>query len=402
MVDPLCAATISFAGAQRLLAEDAAPLGVEEVPLVKAGRRMLAQDVVARIDSPRSDVAAMDGYAIAAGVETDEFEVVGASYPADPFVSPIGLVEAVLIMTGAMVPPGAGRVVPVEKTQAVPGAARVRIVGATPAKSHIRIAGSDFRSGDVLLRAGQIIDARRMVVAAGGDCATLTVQRRPRVKVLTIGDELVQPGAATADRHAVPDSLSAALLQLCRQWGTETVRPERFGDDPVPIEEAVREAIGGLDVLIIAGGASHGVRDYARGSLAQLGLEVVFAGVEMKPGKPVWYGRIGHCHVMGLPGNPTAALTTARLFLAPLLAVLGGREFASALVWSNAPSRHTAAAVDGRDHFLSARWDGREVEILARQDASSQSSLADANALVWRPARDPTRAAGSQVVMLRF
>jgi molybdopterin molybdotransferase len=398
-----CAATLDFERAFALMSEGVEPLGMEDVRLEKAGRRILAQDVVARIDSPRADVAAMDGFAIRRAellAGRTAFAVVGASFPALPFAGPVAAACAVRITTGAAMPEGLDQVLPIECVTTA--GEQVMLSGAAPTRGHVRPRASDIARGDILLRKGQRIEPRTMLVAAAGDLATLPVVARPRMHLLTTGDELVAPGQAAERDGAVPDSLAEALLLLSRQWGARPMGAARLPDDPAAIVAAAEPLIDDFDVLVIAGGASRGERDFARAALAPLELEPIFAGVAMKPGKPLWYGRIGARHVLGLPGNPTAALTTARLFLVPLLARLGGQGIKAGLAWQAAMLGNETPPPGDREQFLCGWWDGTTVEILGRQQASAQLMLARANCLVRLGVGEKGLARGASVPILRL
>lgn len=378
----LCKANITFDDATVLMEREARPLGTEAVPVQRAGRRILAEPVLAAIDAPPYRAAAMDGFA----VHDAEFRsaaacasIIGSSYPTAPWRASVGPGEAVRIMTGAEVPPECDRVLPIELVDERESSLWLR--GPLPDRHHIREQGSDIRTGDMVLPAGAILDPRRMLVACGADARTVTAWRQPVVRAIASGDELVAPGDARDGDGRIPDSLSESLLLLARQWGAKPIGGARVPDDLNKISEAALEAID-ADVLIMIGGASRGDRDFARPALASLGLQMVFESVLMKPGKPVWYGKIGQCHIVGLPGNPTAAFTIARLFLVPLLCALGGRGFASGLDWQPRLLARACPADAGRESFLCARTIEGSVEILERQVASAQKMLAEADCLV--------------------
>jgi molybdopterin molybdotransferase len=158
------------------------------------------------------------------------------------------------------------------------------------------------------------------------------------------------------------------------------------------------------DILILIGGASVGDRDFSQTALASLGLSLVFSKVAMKPGKPVWYGRVGNIHVLGLPGNPTAALVTARLFLVPLLCGLLGRPLSAALPWRSLALAASLAAGEDRETFFCgvAEADGGTVRAVDRQRASGQASIATANVLIRGPAKGPARMIGDFALVLDF
>lgn len=397
-----CAATISFDDAQAIVRESSVPLGTQFVPLGKAGRRTLATDVVALIDSPRRDCAAMDGYAVrsddlAQGVV--RFRLAGESCAGGPSPGPLPIGMAVRISTGAPMPADADRVVMREYATVDGGYVILTDRGG---KAHVRKRGDDFAQGQILLSKGMRIDARAMVVAAAADVDGVTVWRRPRVHIMTNGDELVEPGKAAMEANAVPDSLSEALMLMTRQWGGKPTGMSRVPDRIDRVRDVATATLANTDILVFAGGASHGHRDLARAALMPLGLRLAFAGVAMKPGKPLWYGRIGTTHILGLPGNPTAALTTARLFLAPMIAAISGAGFASALRWSCHPASHALEAGGDRDQFLCGVTEADTVQMIERQQASAQMMLAEADILIERRAGAPSGPAGSLLRCLRF
>ncbi|MES2095286.1 MAG: molybdopterin molybdotransferase MoeA [Pseudomonadota bacterium] len=397
-----CSANLSFDEALAIIANDALPIGTERIPLSRAGRRILAEPILARIDAPRFDVAAMDGYAMRASdldVGTRAFDLAGQSYPGSAAPLPIGPCQVAKVTTGAALPAGATQVVPWEHVTVIGGTVVVRNL---PARRHIRERGSDFSIGDELLPAGRMIDPRALAVAAAADMATLTVWRRPRVKVIATGNELIASGLARTTQLHQPDSLSAAIELFVRQWGGRPSGRHLLPDDLSAIERAAADAIGNRDVLVLIGGASMGERDFAKAALEQIGLQIRFSKVAIKPGKPVWYGRIGDTHVLGLPGNPTAALTTARLFLAPLLTALGGRRADSALRWSNAPLASDIPANGDREAFLCAAWGDDGVRLVERQSASSQMTLGLAEVLVRRAQNVSAADVGQEVEIVRF
>ncbi|KMS51972.1 hypothetical protein V474_02685 [Novosphingobium barchaimii LL02] len=399
-----CYAATGFADAQAMVRANCAPLGIEWVPLAKAGRRVLASDAVAQIDSPRRDSAAMDGFAVRSQDLVDDFtrlslqgeSVAGGSHPERLCAG-----TAIRISTGAPMPPGADRVVMRERARVEGGTV---IVPKMAGKSHVRPRASDFVRGTALLPAGTRMDPRAMVVAAAADIERLPVWRQPLLRVITNGDELVAPGNAGPNIDAIPDSLSEALLLMARQWGAKPLGALRSIDRIEGLKAIARQALEDADLIVVAGGASQGHRDLARTAMMPLGLRISFAGVAMKPGKPLWYGMIGRTHILGLPGNPTAALTAARLFLAPMICALAGKGFDHALRWRERRLLHDVPAGSDRDQFLCGVSDitGDAVSVIERQQASNQMMLARADMLVERCAGAAPAKAGDMLRCLRF
>jgi molybdopterin molybdotransferase len=381
------------------LSTQAIPLGSEIVPLADSGGRRLAAPVIAAIDAPRWACAAMDGFAVrrsdlAAGVA--RFRVTGASFAGTAGAGQIDAGEAWRVMTGAPLPRGADQVIMIERCRADAGSVTV---DADPnAKSHVRLQGSDFRTGDTLLSPGVLLTPAALVAAAAADLDRVDLWRRPHVMLLSTGDEIARPGTARSESHAIPDSLAAAISYQCRLAGAAVPALLRVGDDPDRIAAAA--ASTDCDVIVVIGGASRGDRDYGRPALASSGLDIAFADVAMKPGKPVWYGRLDSRHVLGLPGNPTAALTVARLFLVPLIVGLSGGDAKSALRWRMLPTIAPLAPNGPREAFLCAEKLSDGVFVFGDQDASGQRRLANSTCLVRRPANAPAIAPGSPVSTL--
>lgn len=382
---------ISFDEAVALVGSVARPLRTQHVAIDQAAGRVLARPVVARIASPRSDVSAMDGYAVRDADLSQlpaRLDIVGESFAGAGWDGRVEAGQCARIFTGAPVPDGADRVV-VQEIVRRDGESAV-IEDEPGSARHIRMRGSDFGEGDQLLAAGRLLDKRAIVAAAAADLGELQLFARPRVAILSTGNELAEPGTAAARPDSIPESVSLGVAALARDWGATILGRERLRDDLDAMRDSAARAVAGADLVVVTGGASVGEKDFAKAMFEPAGLELIFSKVAIKPGKPVWLGLCGATLVMGLPGNPTSALVTARLLLAPLLAGLGGREPAAALGWRTAPLASPLRECGPRETFHRARsLDGR-VEILAFQDSSAQRTLAEADLLVRQRAGAPS------------
>jgi molybdopterin molybdotransferase len=232
--------------------------------------------------------------------------------------------------------------------------------------------------------------------------STVEVFRRPRLHIISTGDELAEPGAAQARADTIPESVSFGVAALATQWGAETPVRTRLRDDLGSMHEAAASAVKLADVVVVTGGASVGEKDFAKSMFQPLGLEPIFSKVAIKPGKPVWMGRVADRLVLGLPGNPTSALVTSRLLLAPLLAGLTGREIEAALSWRSLALAQSLGACGDRETFHRARLRDGAAEILSFQDSSAQKALAQADLLVRQRVGTPRAAAGDLVDVLEF
>ena len=393
---------ISFDEAISRLTRVATPLGPETVTLSEASGRRLATDVTARLDSPRSAVSAMDGYAVrSADLRPDTpFAVIGESFPGRPFGKPVKAGECVRIFTGAPVPEGADRIV-IQENAARDGD-RVSFSDGFDGPAHIRAAGSDFREGNALLTAGHRVNPRALVAAAAADAAKLDVFRRADVFVLATGDELKSPGEARLTSDGIPDSLSAALIAFIQDWGGVPVGQAKIADDPDILQAAARQALEHADVVLVTGGASVGEKDFARDMFDFANPEEVFSKCAIKPGKPVWLSCVGDGLVLGLPGNPTSAMVTARLFLAPLLTGMEGGDPAEALHWQERTLTGAIGPNGGRETFHRARLSGAEAESLGTHDSGAQAALASADLLIRQAADHGGYTDGDRVRTLTF
>ena len=379
----------------RILAAAPAPTS-EAVALSAAHGRVLAQTVTADRDQPPFAASAMDGWAVNGPGEV--FEIVGESAAGHGYHQPLLPGQAVRIFTGAPAPAGADRVVIQE--EAVRDGERVQTPEAGRSQNHIRPGGGDFRTGQVLLEAGVRLDAWRIGLAAAAGCATLTVARRPRVVVLSTGEELVAPGGQPGPDQ-IFNSGTPALSALIEAWGGEAVPLASAGDDVEAIAEAVSHAGG--DLVVTLGGASVGDHDLVKPALADLGLNLIVTSVRVRPGKPTWFGKLTDGRrVLGLPGNPASAMVCAELFLRPLLMAMQGADPTLRMV--SACLAKPLPANGPREHWARARvshFDGRLiVEAMADQDSSLVTVFAEAGALIRRPIDAPAAEAGA-VVELR-
>lgn len=394
---------ISFDEAAAIIAAIAKPLASEFVPLGEADGRVLAGDVVAALDSPRCDVSAMDGYAVR---EADlaqlpaRLRVVGEAFAGHAELPQVEPGECARIFTGGALPPAADWVIVQEVVNR--DGEWARFSEPLGNSRHIRAQASDFARGEQLLPAGMRLGPRALVAVAAADLARVAVWRQPRLVILSTGDELAEPGSARDGTSTIPESLSVGVAALARQWGGMSGGHVRLRDEPATLERAAAEALVGADLVVVTGGASVGEKDYAKSMFEPLGLELLFTKVAMKPGKPVWLGRVSGKLVLGLPGNPTSAMVTARLLLAPLVAGLAGRDPASALGWQRASLAAPVGACADRETFVRARWAGDQVEPIANQDSGAQKALAGAELLLRRRANSPPGEVGERVEVLPF
>src|SRR6266513_2296377 len=375
----------------------------EQVSVADAVGSVLAEDVAARRTQPPFAVSAMDGYAVRA----DDVAKVPASLriiaeiPAGAgYGGTIGTGEAARIFTGAPLPAGADAIVIQEDTER--DGDRVTIREGAPKGRYVRRAGLDFAEGDVLLEAGRRLTPRDIGLAAAMNRPWLFVHRRPRVGILSTGDEIVMPGDPIGP-HQIVSSNSMSLAAFVTACGGVPILVGNAPDDPDALRR-IAAAARGVDLLVSTGGVSVGEHDLVRGVLSEDGLDIDFWEIAMRPGKPLMVGRYRGTPMLGLPGNPVSTLVCSLLFLKPAIDRLSGLPEGAE---GPATARLGVALKqnDRRQDYLRARLvraaDGvLEAITFEVQDSSLMRPLAASDCLVMRPPHAPASPAGAEVPII--
>jgi molybdopterin molybdotransferase len=371
--------------ALEIVLREAPALPFEEVTLEESLSRVLAEDVVSDLELPPFDRAGMDGYALRAADVAGApaaLEVIGEVRAGQWPDLTVGPGQAVRIMTGAPIPPGADSVQQVEMTQPL-DEFRVTIRAPVAPGANVAPRGSEVRVGDVVLARGRVIDPAAIAVLASAGKARVLVARRPVVALLVTGDEIVEV-SATPGPAQIRNSNGPAVAAQARLAGAAVrllgVAPDRQD----AIAEALRAGIG-ADVLVVSGGVSAGDYDLVEPALLELGATFLFTKVAVKPGAPLVFGRCGATLVFGLPGNPVSAQVTFDLFVRPALLRMQGATVVSrprVAVVLEAAVRNRS----GRKSHLPARVRSEGGRLVARPLRSMGSgdlaAHARANALV--------------------
>jgi molybdopterin molybdotransferase len=395
---------IAVEEARRLALEGIAPLPPETVTVPDALGRVLAVALTAGRTLPPADCSAMDGYALRAedlaGASRASPRVLALAFEvAAGAAAPRALRpgEVARIFTGAPLPPGADSVVMQEETEAA--GARVRFFVATKLGDNVRLAGEDVRAGEAVLAAGTRLAAAQIGLLASLGRSYVKVHRRPRVAIVSGGDELVEPDEDVTGGRIV-SSNAYALAAQCREAGALPTNLGIARDTPQDLERALRAGLGS-DVLLSSAGVSVGDHDHVRPVLEKLGCRLVFWGVEMKPGYPLTFGRFeggAGPLVFGLPGNPVSAGVTFEQFVRPVLLRLAGHRTLSRPV-VRALLGETLRKKAGRLHFVRVMLARDGERFVARstgnQSSGVLSSLALAQGLLVFPAEATELAAGS-------
>jgi molybdopterin molybdotransferase len=413
---------ISLEDARAAVIAVAAPLGAVEVPLGEALGLHLVEDVVAAAPLQGFDNSAMDGYAVraadlgAAGAAAPvPLALTGESRAGHPATAAVGPGEAIAISTGAMLPDGADTVVRVEDTaradgrvrdaapadgpveDAAPADGQVEILVSPTAGANVRRAGEDVAAGETVLRRGDPLGPAALGLLAALGVERVACHRRPRVAVVTSGDELVPPGAPLPP-GGIHDSNSTMLAALLAREGAVLHSVASAGDSPEATAAALEPALA-ADALIVCGGVSVGEHDHVKGALERLGVERGFWRVSLRPGGPAFFGHRDDTLVFGLPGNPVSVFVTFTLLAAPGLAALAG----------GSPARRRATATltapyekgTDRTEAVRCRLDLTDAGWVAtprpRQGSHVLTSLLDADCLAVVPGEARRLEAGERV-----
>ena len=393
---------LAVSDAQRLVLDSITRLETETVGLEQSLGRVLAQEIRANRDLPPFDVSAMDGFALRSADVVNapaQLAIIEDIKAGDLPIQTVAAGQCARIMTGAPMPPGADAVIRVEDTQEV-SANRVQINKPVKPKNDVRPQGENMRDGDVVLTVGTEITPGVIGVLATVKAAQFAVFRRPRVAILSTGNEL-EGMDEPVDPNKIPDSNSHALMAQVQALGIEPVLLGIARDDPAELEQYLRRGLE-YDVLLVSGGTSVGVHDYVRPTIEKLGVQMKFWRVAMKPGHPLAFGMTDKTAVFGLPGNPVSSMVCVEEFVAPALRCMMGnprlyRRTVTARV------AHEVKFRPGRTEFIRVQLTRDEHGYIASATGTQSSgvllSMARADGLMVVPANSTGLAAGAQVTV---
>jgi molybdopterin molybdotransferase len=364
------------------------PLEGEDIPVGRAAGRVLAESLSAPIDLPPFDRSAMDGFAVR-GEETfgaSEYapialRVIGTSMPGRGFAGRVGAGEAVRIMTGAPMPPGADAVLKAEDVRAA-GEDAIQVLAPVPPRRNVTAIGEDVRAGEALLAAGRRLRPQDLAIASSLGIGAVRAVRRPRVDVIVTGNEILPAGSPPAGAR-IPDANGPMLAALVERDGGVAIERPIVPDDL----DALRAAIGaaGGDVVLLAGGSSVGVEDFAPRAVEEAG-ELLVHGIAMRPASPTGVGVLsGGRPVFLLPGNPVSCLCAYDFFAGPAIRALGGlpREWPYRAVELRLARKIASQA--GRTDYARVEVAGDEARPLLVSGASILSSAVRADGFVVVP-----------------
>jgi len=390
--------------AQKIILEKLEPLALEKIPLLNAAGSVLREDIYALRDNPPADNSAMDGYA----VRFDDVSSCDKSNPASLKViedipagqkpaKTIQQGEASRIMTGAVTPDGADTVIMVEETEKKNGS--VLIFKSGKKGSHIRKQGEDFKKGDLLLSKGNPVTSANISIIATAGYSELSVYRRPVVAILSTGDELVEIGTK-AEPHQIINSNTYLLASKVLESGGTPLLLGIVSDKKDAIIDKLRSA-DKADIIITSGGVSVGDYDFVKDAIEDLGSEIVFWKIAMKPGKPLAFAMLGNRPLFGLPGNPVSSFVSFEQFVRPSILKMSGEKNLFRLTIRATLNDGIKKKNDGKRHFLRSTLTYKDgnyfVTALTGQGSNMLSSLASANSLLVVPESETELKSNQQV-----
>jgi len=399
--------SLSVTTARQRILERIAPLQEhEQVSLPHALDRILAENVTVPFDLPPYDHAAMDGYAVCFDSLTPQTDtllrVVGHAYAGHPFGATLTAGQAVRIMTGAVLPHGADTVV-MQETAHCDGDS-VRISSGQRRGQHVRRRGEDMRAGDVALPAGKCCGAAELGVLASLGLDSVNVYRRLRVAFFSSGDELTAPGEPLSPGR-IYDSNRYTLLGALRRLGCEVIDLGMLRDDPQQLEKTLLKARDEADAIVTSGGISVGEADFVRLLLSRLG-EVEFWRLDMKPGRPFAFGKIGDRWIFGLPGNPVATLVAFYQLVRDALLRQAGMTPLPEPVLLSAIAQSDIGKSAGKREFVRGCYDVTDgviqVAPAGKQGSGMLKSLSRANCFIVLPETGGAVKAGENVLIQPF
>ena len=373
----------------------------EKIPTKEILGRVLAEDIVPRINVPAHDNSAMDGYAIRFSDVEKPLREIGTALAGKPFHGKLGAGECVRIMTGAVMPPGADTVV-IQEVVKKEGE-RVIVPPGQKKAQNVRYAGEDLKVGTAVLKSGKLLKPADVGLIASLGIGEVRVRRRLRVAFFATGDELASIGQPLKEGE-VYDSNRYTVHGMLARLGVEAIDMGVVRDDPVALEKAFHNASERADVVITTGGVSVGEADFIKQMMAKLG-EVLFWKIAMRPGRPMAFGRIGDAFLFGLPGNPVAVMVTFYQFVRDALLHMSGREDAP-IPLLQVVSAENLRKVPGRTEYqrgvLFKEQNQWKVRTTGQQGSGVLRSMSEANCFIVLEHERGAIAAGDPVSVQPF
>jgi len=394
---------LPVADALTTIIQASAPTGDEQISIADAHGRILAGDLIASFDQPPFDGSAMDGYALhsKSADKGAKFDVVGISAAGEAFGGELEAGQCTRIYTGAPMPKGANCVIMQEKISRTDET--ITLEDDVVDGQNVRDKGNDFADGDRIVSSGTKLSPFHLALAAAANYAQLQVKTAPALILVATGDELVPPGSTLAKDQIIASN-GLGLTPLFEEFGASVTDGGIIKDDKETLKAELKHQLDQEpDILVTTGGASVGDRDYVKEVLEELGVELSFWKIAVRPGKPLMFGKKGKTTIFGLPGNPVSALVTGNVFVVPAIKAMLGQSPEHKIV--SLPLTSDLSSNGPRQHYRRAKLilspDGSlSVDAHMQSDSAHLTSLSKSDCFVIQPPLCEGKAAGQNVQVL--
>lgn len=388
---------MSVQQARKYIQQYLTPISATEIlPIRESLGRILAQDVISPSNVPNHNNSAMDGFAFKYAQGMKLIKIIGTAYAGKPFQGSVKASECVKIMTGAVIPDGTDTVVMKEKT--VNKGEYISLLDQPERGTNIRLAGEDLQQGQTVLSIGHQMQAADLGLVASLGIATVTVYRQLKVAFFSTGDELVSVGNPL-DEGQIYDSNRYTIYGMLSRFNLIKTDLGAIPDQPELLEDTLLKAANEYDVIITSGGVSVGDADYMKGLLQKHG-QILFWKINMKPGRPLAYGKVNNAHYFGLPGNPVSTMVTFYQFVQLALQTLMGgiaKPIPTFQVECTAPIKKAQGRVEFQRGILFEEEGKWKVKPILNQGSGILSSMSKANCFIVLPEESASTDAGTMV-----
>jgi len=369
--------SVSLEKALDIIFKNVKPCSTEILPLNLALGRIIYRDVIASINLPPYDNSAMDGYAVKCADAGKIVDVVATILAGDNSDTILEHGTVIKIMTGACIPTATEAIVPFEDVEVLDGSVRLPIH--IKMNNHIRRSGEDVKQGSVIIESGTTLSAYQTALLASQGISYIEVYKKPSVAVFATGEELKMP-YESIQAHQLFNSNSQTILARATELGAHSLFTGSAKDNLNDIKAHVKNSLG-HDLIVTSGGVSVGDADFTKESFASFGFETLFEKIDIKPGKPTIFGKIGSSYILNLPGNPLAASLIFEIFAEAIISKLSGKSaiYRKPIITK---LKNELKMKAGRDTIIAGFYDGESFEPSLKRSPGMVSPLAYANAFM--------------------
>ena len=387
--------SVTLERALDIIFENVEACGTEILPLTSVLGRIIAKDVKASINLPPFDNSAMDGYAVYCSDSNNVLDVISTIFAGDNSGLTLTKGSVIKIMTGACIPSGTEAIVPIEDVEHF--GEKIKLPKSIKLHNHIRRSGEDVKSGEVIIKAGTTLSAYQTSLLASQGISFVEVYKRVEVAVFATGEELKMP-YESLEANQLFNSNSQTILARSEELGATGIFTGSAKDNLEDIKAHVQNSLG-HDLIITSGGVSVGDADFTKESFASFGFESLFEKIDIKPGKPTIFGKIGNTYVLNLPGNPLAAALIFEVFGEAIIAKLSGKSctYRKPML---VKLKNELKIRAGRDTIIAGFYDGEEFEISSKRSPGMVSPLSLANAFMIVSSSVEKLSIGSEVKIM--